>query len=173
MPKLLMDKANEVREAAANEGLSGKYAFLPEGRYRFKLMDVQDGQSKKGDRMWTWEFRVVSYVSGDGIPRWEDKVVDISEREFRYYTVIKDNTLWDLARIFDAFKADPGTDTAELIGEEVIVDIRHVVQDRSRRKDKLSEEIGDFYTLEDGVPKAETYEKIDPANGKASDEPPF
>lgn len=170
MPKLMDTKVNEIKVAAEKQETGGKYVVLPEGRYRVRLMDVESTRSGKGDLMWIWTYKVTAYVTGDGIPKDDrNRTIDFSEKEIKYYTVIKDSAYWDLIRVYEAFGAEVGSDTDALIGDEIIVDVIHKIQQRGRREGLPSDEVSNFYSLDKGVPKAE--EPGEPPLGAANVDP--
>ncbi len=167
MPKLNATKAAEVK--AAGEAGS-KFALLPEGKYRVKLIDVESATSRNGNPMWVWKFDTQDYLDGlvtdegfttvDG-PDGEEQV-NIRGKELWYRTTIQDKTLWDLDRVFAAFDSDPDTDTDELIGDEVIVFVDQAIITAGKSKGKIGNNITEFFTLKDGL-----------ATGDTDDEPDF
>lgn len=172
MPKLLPAKAAEVRKAGEASGTSGKFVLLPEGKWKVKLVDVESKTSSKGDPMWVWSYKAVEFLEGDGVPK-NDKgeTIDFSDRELKYYTVIKDTTLWDLDRVFGAFDADADTDTDELIGDEIIVAVDQQIITGGKSKGQMGNNVTDFFTLDGGLKHDDRAELI-PA-GAASEDPGF
>jgi hypothetical protein len=167
MPKLNPTKAAEVKKAG-EEG--SKFILLPIGAYRVKLMDVESKESAKGDPMWVWTFQTVEFLDGEA-KNDKGEPINVVGKEQRYWTVIKDNTLWDLDRVFAAFNCDPDTDTDELIGDEIVVQIDQSIITKGKAKGKMGNEISDFFTLEDGLAKSnEDFESVE---GGSTDEPPF
>lgn len=170
MPKLNPTKAAEVKKAGEGSTTSGKYVLLPEGKWRVKLVDVESKTSSKGDPMWVWSFRALEFLEGDRVAK--DKngaVIDFSERELKYYTVIKDTTLWDLDRVFAAFDAEPDTDTDELVGDEVVIYIDQQIITGGKSKGQMGNNVTDFFTLANGL-KQDDYETME---GGSTEDPGF
>lgn len=100
MPKLSKANASAAKKAAAEN----PFALLPDGYYKAKLVEVKGGKSSKGDHMWTWLFKV-------------------EKKDLREYTVIKDTMMWKLGQIFEAFGVSADTDTEELVGKTITVEV--------------------------------------------------
>jgi hypothetical protein len=168
VPKLNSTKAAEVKKAG-EEG--SKFVLLPVGKYRVKLTDVDSTTARpkpparEGNPMWIWKFEVVEYLdftSLEGTPEERKEQADsFVGKEQWYRTVIQDNTLWDLDRVFGAFDAEPDTDTDELVGDEIVVMIDQAVIGQGRRKGQMGNEIIDFFTVEDGLPSEDTKRATD------------
>lgn len=168
MPKLNPTKAAEVKKAGEQSTTSGKYVLLPEGKWKVKLLDVESKTSSKGDPMWVWSYRAVEFL--EGTPQDKDgNAIDFSERELKYYTVIKDTTLWDLDRVFAAFEVDADTDTDELIGDEIVVFIDQQIITGGKSKGQMGNNVTDFFTLTDGVNTDDDYEDL----GGSTEDPGF
>lgn len=163
MPKLNAAKAAEVKKAG-EEG--SKFVLLPEGLYRVKLTDVESTESAKGKPMWVWKFETVAFLGGE---------TDSSNKgkELWYRTVIQDNTLWDLDRVFAAFDAEPDTDTDDLCGDEIVVMVEQELITGGKSKGKMGNSITDFFTLADGEAKAKGDEYQELPSGGSDDDPGF
>lgn len=159
MPKLNNDKAAAVKAAGEADSL-----VLPEGLYKVKLTDVESKESGKGKPMWVWKFKTVELLDDP-----TNKAVQGKEQW--YFTVIQDNTLWDIDRVFASFEAEPDTDTDELIGDEIVVMISQEVATGGKRKGKMTSVISDFFTLEDGLAKVGDFEEL--PEGGSSEDPGF
>lgn len=170
MPKLNPNKAAEVKKAGEGSTISGKYVLLPEGKWRVKLVDVESKTSSKGDPMWVWSFRTLEFLEGDHVAKNKDgEKIDFSERELKYYTVIKDTTLWDLDRVFAAFDVEPDTDTDELVGDEIVVYVDQQINTGGKSKGQMGNNVTDFFTLEAGL-KQDDYETLE---GGSTEDPGF
>lgn len=148
MPKLTGTKAAEVKKA----GEEGAFPLFPIGLTRLKLRDVTTGKSRGGDPQWTWDFGYVEHLEPT------DEHPDTTKyagKSVKYWTTIKDDTLWDVDRVFAAFDAEPDTDTDELIGEEIVVAIDQSLARGGRNRGEMQSEIVKFYTLKDGLAAAE------------------
>ncbi len=175
MPKLTSSKAAEVKKA----GEEGSTFFnLPEGRYIVKLKDVEATNTKKTppDPMWVWSFEVVEFLdlpefltekglqitdpdgvvqvrNDDGEMVEKSNYFDVSKimafDNLRYWTVIKNTTLWDLDRVFAAFDADPDTDTDDLHGDEVGLMVVQEYITGGKLKGKLGNSVAEFFRAQD------------------------
>lgn len=159
MPKLLPAKAQLVDNTSTERP---KFPLLPVGRYRIKLTNVESGMSKKGKPMWTWHFKTVSFLDGPSTSEHEGK-------ELRFWTVIEDEQLWNLAKAFQAFDAPSDIDTDDLIGDEIVGDVTHdEFIDRSG-KPQTRHTLNDLFSLKEGT-KPEVYEMVP---GGSDEDPGF
>lgn len=120
MPKLNKGHAKETAEAKST------FEPLPEGVYPAKLEDVTVKEGPRGD-YWSWEF---SIVGGE-----------FNNRKMWVSTSLAKNALWKLKEVFDAFGADTGTDTDELVGSHVLLGVKQRVQDAGARKGEIGNEV--------------------------------
>ena len=151
MPKLNSAKAAEVKKA----GEEGAFPVFPIGLTKLKLADVTTGSTKRtGDPMWTWNFKYVEFLDAYTPEPGEEEKPHPTERyegkKVNYFTVLRDDLLWDLDRVFAAFDADPDTDTDDLIGEEIVVMMDQQLIESGRSKGQMGNNITQFYTLKDG-----------------------
>lgn len=183
MPKLNPAKAAEVKKA----GEEGAFPVFPVGLTKLKLADVTTGSSRAGDPMWTWEFKYVEFLDIWTPEPGEESKPHPTERyagkKVNYFTVLRDDLLWDLDRVFAAFDADPNIDTDDLVGDEIVVMMDQAMIEKGRSKGQMGNNITAFYTLKDGEAAAKEIaeragvRKADPPKqGKAADtdaEPEF
>jgi hypothetical protein len=110
MPRLSKAKAKSV---AAQEG-QGEIQVLPPGLYRAKLRDVNDKQGAKGT-YWEWVFEITQRGPGKGQLAWEN-------------TSLTEAAEYKMKQVFDAFGVPATTDTEDLIGREVMLqmDVRTI-----------------------------------------------
>lgn len=175
MPKLNATKAAEVAKAGAD---GPGFTLLPEGKYIVRLTEVESTTSRpkpgerEGNPMWVWHFESVEFL--EETPK-DDKGVEINlaGKELRYWTVIQDNTLWDLDRVFAAFKAPADTDTDELIGDQIVVMVDQQVITKGKLKGKMGNNVVDFFTLEEGGVGDDLDVLIGAAAGGSKDDPGF
>ncbi len=168
MPKLNAAKAAEVKKA----GEEGAFPVFPVGLTKLKLVDVTTGNSRAGDPMWTWQFKYVEFLDtytpepGDeGKPHPSERYKD---KKVNYFTVLRDDLLWDLDNVFAAFDADPDTDTDDLVGDEVVVMMDQAMIEKGRSKGQMGNNITRFFTLKDGLAAAtEIAERADAPKAKA------
>lgn len=160
MPKLNPTKAADVKKAGET---GNRFGLLEVGKYKVKLIDVESTTARSsGNPMWIWKFETTEAL--------EPGVKDGKGKEIWYRTVIQDNTLWDLDRVFAAFDADPDTDTDELIGDEIVVFVDHEIIGAGKRVGQTGHVIKDFFTLAAGTPKDDDFEEL---TGHATDSPEF
>lgn len=150
MPKLNPAKAAEVKKA----GEEGAFPVFPVGLTKLKLTDVTSGSSRAGDPMWTWQFKYVAFLDVyTPEPGEEDKPHPTQRYEGKkvtYFTVLRDDLLWDLDRVFAAFDADPEIDTDDLVGDEIVVMMDQAMIEKGRSKGQIGNNITQFYTVKDG-----------------------
>lgn len=159
MPKLNPTRAAEVKKA----GEEGAFPVFPVGLTKLKLQDVTTGNSRAGDPMWTWEFKYVEYLEDwqapkDADPESKDAVHPTERyagKTIKYYTVLRDDLLWDLDNMFAAFDADPDTDTDDLLGDEIVVNMDQAMIEKGPAKGNLGNNITRLYALTDGLAAAQ------------------
>lgn len=120
MPKLPKNQAKATNEAKSS------FEPLPEGVYAAKLDDVEVKEGPKGT-YWSWSFKVVGG--------------DFNGRLLWVSTSLADKALWKLKEVFQAFDADPGTDTDELIGQHVLLGVKQTVQEQGANKGELTNQV--------------------------------
>lgn len=169
MPKLAPKRAAEVKKAGE---VGNKFSLLEEGRYLARLIDVESGTSKpkppatEGKPMWTWKFETIQFLDGASDGSHEGK-------ELRYWTVIVDEQLWDLDKMFAAFDAEPDTDTDDLINDKVVLMVIQEVIRGGKRAGQMGNTISEVLPLKDAS-KVSEFETVPAGSGKAEDdEPPF
>lgn len=85
----------------------GKRSFrIPAGDYAMNCVNVEHQISSTGNPMYMWVFSVV-----EG---------DYAGREFRTYTVLKENALWKLAEVLEALGIGKAGDTVRFKKRDVI-----------------------------------------------------
>lgn len=150
MPRLNSAKAAEVKKA----GEEGAFPVFPVGLTKLKLTDVTSGSSRAGDPMWTWQFKYVEFLDVYTPEPGEEHKPHPTERyagkKVTYFTVLRDDLLWDLDRVFAAFDAEPDTDTDDLVGDEIVVMMDQAMIEKGRSKGQIGNNITQFYTVKDG-----------------------
>lgn len=104
MPRLPNDIAKQASNAA-----QGGFTPLDPGKYHARLTGVEAKVASTGNPMWVWAFEV-SRGPRAGAKQWVN-------------TVLVDTAMWKLGQVFDAFGVGTDTDTDELIGHEVILEV--------------------------------------------------
>lgn len=102
MAKLPKAVAKRVNKA---ESSSSDFEALPEGRYTAKLNDVDTTKEGAKGAYWSWEFEIV-----DG---------EFKNRKLWVNTSLSEKADWKMKEVFTAFGYDADTDTDELVGEQV------------------------------------------------------
>lgn len=117
MPKLNPQLAGGVKEAAASSG----FTPLEPGTYRARLVEVEAKQAaSSGNPMWVWKYEILD-DKYKGRFQWNN-------------TVLTDKALWKVAESFSAFGVDTDTDTDELIGCTVKLEVsQRVIQQGARQ----------------------------------------
>lgn len=154
-----MAKLNQKRAATAKRAASeNPFALLPDGYYKAKLIKVENGKSKKQDPMWTWFFKV-------------------NGKDLREYTVLTDAALWKVGQIFEAFGAPTDTDTEDLHGKEIVVEIGSEMFEGTKGNREVNRIVGyPDQNVPVGPFEAEAAEDADddkPEETAAEDEPDF
>ena len=122
MPKLSNKQAKAVEEAEERE-----LVLLDDGTYMGALQSVKEEKGDKGP-YWVWEFLLVEDADGEELENqsrvWEN-------------TSLSEKALFRLKAMFAAFEVDPDTDTDEILGQYVWVDVGHEVQKAGSRAGQL------------------------------------
>lgn len=118
MPKLDKTTANAVNSAESTD-----LTPLPASTYNARLQGVEVREGQKAP-YWSWEFKI------------ED--TDYNGRRIWVNTSLSTNAAWKMREVFDAFGADPDTDTDELCGQSV----RLVVTQRAIETGNRAGQIG-------------------------------
>jgi hypothetical protein len=173
MPKLNPTKAAEVKKA----GEEGAFPVFPIGLTRLKLTDVTTGNSRGGDPMWTWHFKYVEFLENwtapEGVDPESKEAIHPTERyagkTIKYYTVLRDDLLWDLDNMFAAFDSDPDTDTDDLIGDEIGVAMDQAMIEKGPSKGNMGNNITRLFLLKDAqAAAAEINDRAEPPKKAAN-----
>lgn len=134
MPKLPKNVAKQVEQE------EGGGLLLEPGRYVGRLKEVRssDQPGPSGAHYWTWEFDKIHTLDGTRKPgrQWLN-------------TSLSENAFWKLKEAFDAFDADPDTDTDELCGHWCILVISQRVIEQGSRKGELSNNVDQLMPLDE------------------------
>ena len=123
MPRLTPKLASGVKEAAQSSG----FTALEPGAYRARLTKVDAKTASTGNPMWTWEFEVIEEPY-KGRKQWNN-------------TVLTDKALWKVAESFSAFGVPEETDTDELIGCTVVLEVSQRTIPTGARAGQLGDNI--------------------------------
>ena len=132
MPRLAKNMTKVVAEA---EPVSGGFDLLSPGRYPARLKEVQSKITAKGDPAWNWVFSQITDLEGKKYPGcqfvWTNLPKDgkpsadiqANSRELEKWETAQRLAAGRLHAMFDAFGFDVDSDTDELLGEKVILQI--------------------------------------------------
>ena len=132
MPRLDETAAEKVATAEATGGL------MAEGTYEMILNEVKVGKGEKGP-YWTWEFVVPA-----------DAPKYAKQRQW-LNTSLSEASAWRLKEVFAAFGATPDTDTDDLLGQRVRVQVGVSKIQKGPRTGDDKNEVRSVKTLDGGA----------------------
>jgi len=119
MPKMDKNKAKSVAEAESS------FPLIPEGVWPAMLKGVESKETRAGDSTyWRWEYEV-HYE--------DDKGVDRTGKQWDN-TSLKDEAEWRLKQVFEAYGVPSDTDTDDLVGKWVTLQINQAPIGAGSRK---------------------------------------
>lgn len=126
-----LNAANAKAVKAAAD--SDPFAPLPEGKYRVELVKVESKTSSTKKPMWVWDFKVT-------------EPADYKGKNIRTWTVLQDNLLWRLAQVFKAFGVGSDTDTDDLVGKTIMIEVEQQMNEKEDSKSygKMNHSVKDF-----------------------------
>lgn len=135
MPKLTPALANDVKKAAESSG----FKAMDEGTYRARLTSVKATTARSsGNPMWVWEYEVIEEPYR-GRKQWNN-------------TVLTEAAMWKVAETFEAFEVPTDTDTDELLGCTVKLEVTQREITQGARKGQIGNDIS--RVLADDSPQA-------------------
>ena len=121
MPKLNSKQAKQVEEADSS------FELLEAGVYLASLNAVTEKKGAAGP-YWEWEFVICETDEGEELERkpkiWEN-------------TSLSEKAIWRLASMFEAFEVPTDTDTEDLLGMYVMVNVGQEVVEGGARAGQL------------------------------------
>ncbi len=110
---------------------------VPRGTYRCKITDCKEGESRAGNDMLTIEYEI---ATGE----WKN-------RKLWDYIVLDDSSAWKLRQFTDALgKRAKGTlDTDSVMGERVLVRVKHETDDRDPENPVVRARVGSVSAIPD------------------------
>ena len=129
MPKL----ATAVAKQAASASVG--FAPLEPGIYYARLTGVEAKTASTGNAMWVWAFEI-SRGDKTGKKQWVN-------------TVLVENAMWKLGQVFDAFGVPTDTDTDELIGKEVRIEVSQRTIGAGQRAGQIGNNVDNVLPLDD------------------------
>ncbi len=153
MPQLNTAMAEKVN--AAEDG----FKPLDPGIYVVQLHD--DVEVKEGDKgpYWRWTFQIPADQPNAG-------------RRFWTNTSLSEAAFFKLKEIFAAFGVSTATDTAELVGRKIRVQVKHSVVQKGARTGEITNEIEKCLPL-DGPTGVDETAKAAAESAKKDDAPLF
>ncbi len=129
---------------------------IPRGVYRCKIADITVGESKSsGNPMITVEYEVLEKGDWKGRKLWD-------------YIVLNDASAWKLRQFTDAVgvKAKGELDTDKLVGEIVMIKVKHETDDRDPENPVVRARVGNVT----GLPEDEDVDEEDDAEEEETEE---
>lgn len=132
MPKL--NKTQAKKTAAAE---SSSFGPLDPGIYTGRLSSVEAKDGAKGT-YWSWEFDEIETRDGDKVPGrlWVN-------------TSLSDSASWKLKEMFDAFGYSTDSDTDEMVGERIKLQVSQRVIESGARAGELGNNVDRCMPLDD------------------------
>jgi hypothetical protein len=123
-PKLNPNLATGVKKAVASSG----FTPMDEGNYRARLTEVvAKNAASSGNPMWVWQYEIIEDPYS-GRKQWNN-------------TVLTDAALWKVGESFAAFGVPEDTDTDELIGCTVVLEISQRTITQGQREGQIGNNI--------------------------------
>lgn len=114
-------------EQAEKAGEGQEFELLEPGTYLATLNAVNGKEGPKGD-YWEWEFLLVGTEDGEELdpkPKlWEN-------------TSLSEKSIWRVGQMLDAFEVPHDTNTDDLLGLHVMINVGQEVIDRGSRQGQL------------------------------------
>lgn len=124
----LIPKLNKKQSKEVDSQEGGNFTPLPAGIYHARLKDVQVRDSKSSDsKYWAWEFECV-----------DD---DFSNRRLWVNTSLLPQAQFKLKEVFAAFGVDADTDSDDLIGEIVKLQVTETTIQAGEKKGQTTNEV--------------------------------
>lgn len=133
-------KMNPDQQNATEAAESSGFAALPAGRYVARLDEVKFKESSKGDPGWNWVWKV---VSGPG------DETKYKGRLLFTYTTLNENMAFKRKEIFEALDFELETDTDDMLGALVVLDVSERPNQGGSRKGEMGNNV-DKHLLFDG-----------------------
>lgn len=122
MPRLDENAANRVNEAEESSGI------MDEGIYEMILTKVETASGDKGT-YWKWTFKVPE--DAPKYPKWNQWL----------NTSLSEASAWRLKEVFKAFGVTPDTDTDDLIGQRVRVEVGTTIIQKGPRTGEAGNQV--------------------------------
>ncbi len=161
MPKLDENAAKTVADAESSGGL------MEENIYEMILTEVT-ATNKEGEPLvgpngpyWNWTFTVPE--DAPRYAKWNQWLI----------TSLSDKAAWKLKETFEAFGATPDTDTDELIGKRVRVEVGVRTIQKGERKGELANQVKSVLPLDGDVASAVATAGKAASKGNTKDDEPL
>jgi hypothetical protein len=154
VPKLNDDVANQVNEAESTGGV------MEEGIYEMYLKQVddqKDGKPLMGEKgpYWNWTFVVPE--DAERYKNWNQWLI----------TSLSESAAFKLKEVFAAFGVSPDTDTDELIGKRVRVEVGVRTIQKGARAGEVANQVKTVYPLDEIDAQVAKNEKAAATSSKA------
>lgn len=122
-----MAKLNKEAQKAAESAESSGFEPLPDGVYHAKLRDVDTTRSGPKGPYWSWEFEVIGE--------------EFKGRRLWNNTSLSESAAFKMKETFEAFGAPLDTDTDDLIGMVVKLQVSQRTIQEGTRKGEIANQI--------------------------------
>lgn len=148
MPKLNKAKAQEAEKTESSFGV------VDEGWYHVRLRDVDGSRSGAKGPYWSWEYEIVGAGAPDGDGSYATEFLN---RRLWNNTTLAEGKMFGFNATFKAFEVSTDTDTDDLCGKVIKVQVGHRTIQAGSRMGELGEQINalrpadEDFKMPDGV----------------------
>lgn len=125
-------RMNPDQQSATESAESSGFAALPAGRYVARLDEVKFKEAKDGSPGWNWVWKI---VSGPG-----DETKYKGRLQFTY-TTLNENMAWKRKEIYEALDFPLDTDTDDMIGAMLVLDVSERPNAGGARKGEMGNNV--------------------------------
>lgn len=155
-----MPKLNPTLASATDEVEVQDFSAFPAGLYTAKLLEVEQKEGKTSKKpYWNWTFEVTEEGPAKGRRLW-------------VMTSLSENALFKLKEVFLAFGYTTDSDTDEMIGDEVKLQVSEIVIEQGKRKGQTGNQVEFVYPLT-GPPTSDGSTPAPAGKATASDDDLF
>lgn len=160
MPKLA---AKDRKKVESSNAIGGDFEPMPPGRYLADLKDVEARQSNAGNPVWSVTFENIRDLDGNKQPgrQWYNLNLPTTDKAPDDYK--KDQATWEkyqglcagrIKAFFEAFGYTPDSDTDEMIGETVQIQVGIRTINQGAKAGQQANEVNGVYPLPEGTDAA-------------------
>lgn len=132
MPRLDETAASRVEEAESSSGV------MDEGIYEMTLISVEVKPGAENGPYWKWTFKVPEDATK--YAKWQQWL----------NTSLSERSAWKLKEVFEAFGVTPDTDTDDLIGQRVRVEVGQNTIQKGPRAGEVGNNVKKVLPLDGG-----------------------